>query len=90
MQKNTPSPINVLVTVLFVSCHNKLYVALFRVLATGAVSDRIPPALHLFRNFSIPEDDKEPDENAKFAPLSKPKGKFYLVKVNNYHLLLYS
>ncbi|CAB4016713.1 85 88 kDa calcium-independent phospholipase A2 isoform X2 [Paramuricea clavata] len=44
-----------------------------RVLATGAVSDRIPPALHLFRNFSIPEDDKEPDENAKFPPLSKPK-----------------
>jgi hypothetical protein len=50
------------------------FVVSYRVLATGAVSDRIPPALHLFRNFSIPEDDKEPDENAKFAPLSKPKG----------------
>ena len=45
-----------------------------RVLATGAVSDRIPPALHLFRNFPIPEDDKKPEENAQFPPVSKPQG----------------
>ena len=48
-----------------------------RVLATGAVSDRIPPALHLFRNFPVPEDDKKPDKNAQFPPVSKPKGEMH-------------
>ncbi|XP_046856268.1 85/88 kDa calcium-independent phospholipase A2-like [Xenia sp. Carnegie-2017] len=44
-----------------------------RVLATAAVSDRIPPALHLFRNFSIPEDDEEEQKpNSPFPPVSKP------------------
>lgn len=43
-----------------------------RVLATGALADRIPPALHLFRNFNIPQDDVESNDSS-FPAMTKPQ-----------------
>ena len=65
-----------------------IYLCLFRILVSGTLGDRSPPALHLFRNFDPPATSSAwiAANQIPFKTVEKPAGKSSFGRYNDFQI----